>query len=478
MSEERFNRIPHDKEPAVALELQSVVSDAKQGKETAYKISLRKTADSLWSLYLDHIRRVNYGGKLIILDAYGEKDIYERVSGREVEIAEIKCKCRDNVTAFHYSQSTSRRFMDNEKYRLRLYYENVVPVLKRNKNKKVLIYTQKRYAEWLAEMIKRSGFDLSAVAIKWYWMDRGDDSYGDFDTEILFGTSYSNVVGDMHLVNAMYAGEEVIDFSKLRNGEYADPRVAAVKKSRQENEMMQAIYRVRPSKPRSSPQEIHIISNMRLPLSYEMYGATIKTNHQPDFDKEGILIAIQRMFDYFGFYTPVMAAFTYEVDLLIDWYESGASSSEKRLLMEYDELKNRMEVFCRYFFYKRTIRSLLGDGLDLIPEKIHFGDKNPTIWGNKEKAIEFLEHMQAEFREPGSDDGDFVESDEAEAAGAEDQEAPDEQQVADETKHHRNEDALKLLELLRQSSTLSDEEFRERYASSYEELDFSGTDTT
>lgn len=500
MSEEKFNRVPHQKEPTVAFDLQAVVRDAKQAKETAYKISIRKSPDSLWGLHLDHIRRVNYGGKMVILDAYGDKGIYERICGREVEVSEVKCKCRSNVSVFHYSENTSRKMMDNIEYRLRLYYEFVVPVLKKHNGKKVLIYTQKRYVKWLREVIERSGFEFEALAIKWYWMDRGDNNYGDFDAEILYGTSYSNLTGDRHLVNSLHAGEELIDFSELKNGEYADPRVAAIKKSRQENEMLQAFYRLRPSKPREDPQEIHIISKMKLPLDYEMYGATIKTNHRPDFDNEGMLIAIQRMYDYFGFYTNLMAPFVYEVNLLIDWWESGASLSKKRLNMEYDELKNRLKIFNHYFFHRQIVKGLLEKGLDIVPKSIKFGTGAATVWGDEKKALVFLEHLKAEFREPGCDDEPGVSG-----ASIEDiydaiydadaitpvvpistvdiecqQPATDEQQVAEETKHHGNEAALQMLEQMKQSSMLSEKEFNEKYASSYEALglDLSGTDTS
>lgn len=460
MTDEQFARLPHASEPDLAQDLLTIIADAKQAKETAYRISLRKTRGSEWGFFRDRVRQINYGERLIILDAYGEEKIYERVCNREVKTTEIKCQMRDNVTVFHHPERTTRRMMDDLAYRLKLYYSRVVPVLEKSKNKKVLIYTQKCYGEWLKNMIERSEFGLEQLAIKWFWMDHGDDNYGDYDKLIIFGSAYSNVVGDMHLVNAIYEGDEVVDFSKLKNEDYADDRVAVVKKSRQENEMMQAIFRLRPSKPREAPQEIHIISAMKLPLTYEMPGATKKMNYFPSFDREGISKGLSRLYDRLGFYVAGLAPFIYETELLIDWYEAGGTSSDKSLLMTYDEYKARFELFVKNRFY-RTNMQLFGKFKGVTPKEITFHKKTMTVWGDEDKAIAFLEELRREFYEPGCYDDDPKESPEAEPVDAQDQDATDTEQVSEESKKgdgHQTPDNSDVFEFLNDETMSSDED--------------------
>lgn len=439
MTDEQFNRLPHASEPDLAKDMLAVFADAKGAKESAYRISLRKMKDTEWGFCRDLVRRINYGERLIILDAYGEEKIYERVCNREVKTTEVKCKMRDNVTVFHHPERTTRKAMDDFEARLKIYYSRLVPILENSKNKKVLIYTQKRYAEWLQKIIERSNFGMEKLAIKWFWMDHGDDNYGDYDKLIMFGSAYSHVIGDMHLVNAIYEGDETIDFSKLHNHEYADDRVALVKKSRQENEMMQAIFRLRPSKPRKNPQEIHIFSEMKLPLNYEMPGATKKMMYSPDFDREGITGAMNRLYDKLGFFVSGMAPFIYETELLIDWYEAGGTSSGKSLLMVYDEYKARFDLFAKNRFYKVN-SSMFGKLKGVTPTWVTFHEKPVRVWGDEKKAINFLEELRKEFYEPGCYNEDPFAEKSDEPADAEAQEEADTQQVSDEVQKNWDKD--------------------------------------
>jgi hypothetical protein len=452
MPEWRFQRLPHYKEPDLGFELQQVAEAAKKGEETAYKISLRKMKGENWGIHWDHVRRMNYGGPLVLLDAYGEKALYERVCNREVDVIEVKCRIRKNVTAHHYPIKTSRKVMDNEKNRVALFYEYVVPILRKSKGKKVLFYIQKRYAEWLEGMIAKGNFGLEAVVVKWFWMDRGDDSYGDFDKLVIFGSPFSNVVADMHFTNAMFAGEELLDFSKLPSGEYADERVRLLKQSREENEAMQALFRIRPAKPREDPQEMLIMSQIKLPISFEMPGAVKKMHYGPDYDSEGIAKGMQRLFSRFGFWTDVMAAFLYEVDGLVDWFDAGAMSSEQELMITHDELVHRMQVFRKNYFFKKSRATMFEVVLALKPKMIDYRGRKVRVWGDASKTGDFLEQLRLATREPGCDDDEHPEDD-GQKPDSDVPPEPDEEQVQQEAKQHDDDsvytsDALKLLSLL------------------------------
>jgi hypothetical protein len=452
MPEWRFQRLPHYKEPELGFELQQVVEAAKKGEETAYKVSLRKTKGEPWGIHWDHVRTMNYGGPLVLLDAYGEKALYERVCNREVDVIEVKCRIRKNVTVHHYPIKTSRKIMDDEKGRVALFYEYVVPILRKSKGKKVLIYIQKRYAEWLENIIAKGNFGLQSLVVKWFWMDRGDDSYGDFDKLIIFGSPFSNVVADMHFTNAMFAGEEIIDFSRLPNGSYADERVRLLKQSREENEAMQALFRIRPAKPREEPQEMLIMSQIKLPISFEMPGAVKKMHYGPDFDSEGIAKGMQRLYNRFGFWTDAMSAFIYEFDGLIDWFDAGAMMSKYDLMITYDELVHRIQMFKNNYFYNKSRSTMFEVVLDLKPQLFNYRGRKIRVWGDASKAEDFLDQLRRATREPGCDDDEHSEDD-VQNPDSNVPPEPDEDQVQHEAKQYDDdsiytEDALKLLSLL------------------------------
>lgn len=471
MPEWRFQRLPHYKEPDLGFELQQIVEAAKKDEETAYKVSLRKMKGEEWGFHWDHVRRMNYGGPLVLLDAYGEKELYERICNREVDVIEVKCRIRKNVTVRHFPIKTSRKVMDNEENRIEMFYEYVDPVLRKSKGLKVLLYIQKRYAEWLEQMIAKGNYDLQSVVIKWFWMDRGDDSYGDFDKLIIFGSPFSNVVADMHFTNAMFAGEEVPDFSKLPNGSYADDRVRLLKQSREENEAMQALFRIRPAKPREDPQEMVIMSQIKLPISFEMPGAVKKMDYSPDYDSEGIAKGMQRLFSHFGFWTDVMSAFIYEVDGLVDWFDAGAMDSDQELMITYKEIIDRMQVFRKNYFFKKSRLTMFEVVLAIKPKMIQYRGRNVWIWGDESKAEEFFEQLRLATREPGCDDEkheehkwhpedkedapdtDVPPEPDADKSCDEDSpSAPDKNQGKQNPKKYEDEvytkDAIKLLELL------------------------------
>jgi len=194
MTDENFARLPHYKEIELAKELGSIRQLAQKDEERAYRVSLRYGSDSTWSYYWDEVRTITYGGPLVLLDAYADPKLAERLCNREVEVRDVHCKVRENVMVEHYPKvSTSRSSMDDPTYKKNLFEMWIAPALRRSKGKKVLIYTQKRYAEWIESEVEKWDFGLKACVIKWFWMDRGDDSYGDFDDIFVVGTPYSNI---------------------------------------------------------------------------------------------------------------------------------------------------------------------------------------------------------------------------------------------------------------------------------------------
>ena len=404
----REERLPHQKDPELAQAIKEILAQAQDDTETAYKVSLRMSPDQPWAFVWDHVRRMGYGGQLILLDAYGDKLLYERLCQREVEVIEVKCKIRQNVTVHHFPIRSSRKIMDDDESRRALFFEYVVPQLRKQRGKKVLLYTQKRYAEWLESMIEAGKFGLQSYVIKWFWQDRGDDNYGDFDALIDFGTPYSNVVADTHFCNALYAGEEPLDFTGSPTSGYKDERVERLKHARQENELLQAIFRLRPAKPRDDPQDIVILSQMKLPIELEMPGAIKKMEYEPDFDAQGVAAGMFKLWKYFGCWTDSLAAFLYDADALIAWFEAGGIDSDLELPFTYDEIRYRVRRFLKNNAYLKARDTLLGVTLKAPCFDFIYNNgvavKPVRLWGDRMSAIRVLNALRAATREPGIDE--------------------------------------------------------------------------
>lgn len=403
----RFERLPHHKEPELAGELLNIVLTAHEKQEVAYKVSLRWNPEDGWGWVWDQVRRITYGGPLVFLDAYGEPTITERVCSREVDVREVHCKVRSNLTVRRYPAiRTSRAVMD--KQRDQIFDEYVEPELRRLKGKKVLLYTQKRYADWLEERIKKGNYNFAAHIIKWFWMDRGDDSYGDFDAMVVFGSPFSNVVAEMNFANALFFGEDPLNFDTDKKHVPVDDRVRVHKEARQEKELLQALFRLRPSKPREAPQDIVIFSAMEVPVKLEFPGANWETFDDPNVDFNSVHSSIHRVYKRYGCWVNTFAAFASNEDPLIEWIDAGASESDKEFPYSYDELVHRIKVVRKQSVYGHVV-NVYFNALGIEPQRIAYNGREVLVWGDEKKAVELLDHIKNSTREPGCDEEELIE---------------------------------------------------------------------
>lgn len=420
MPEWRFQRLPHHKEPDVAAEILNIVNQSNEDKETAYKVSLRWDASTGWTYFWDSVRRIKYGGPLVLLDAYGEKEISDRVCNREVEVREVHCKVRKNVTVKRYPDvKTSRAVMDKKKDQI--FDQYVDPELRQLKGMKVLFYTQKRYAEWLEERIKanKDVYGMTNYVIKWFWMDRGDDSYGDYDAIVIVGSPFSNVIAERNFCNAVFAGEEPLNWDTKKPGfTPVDDRVRVHKEARQEKELLQALFRIRPSKPREKPQRIVIFSAMKLNIYLEMPGVINKVMHQPDVNRNDIYSSIHKIFKAVGGWTDAFSAFINRHHQFVNWWEVGGIKSDQEFFTSYESMVHMVAVVRAQGVYPGVRQQYLEEMRGIVPQMVKYGRRNIRIWGDSEKVVEVLDQLKAATREPGIDDDEHYEDDAEETAQA------------------------------------------------------------
>lgn len=398
MGEHHDYFVPHYKETDLATDILTIIGEANAGKQKAYRISLRWDESSGWEYYWDYVRRSRFNGPSVFLDAYGSEILTQRVCDRDdvsdVEVLDVHCKMRSNVKVICYgSARTSRRAMDQDKDGL--FDDYVDLILRKSKGKKILLYVQKCYVKWLEKRIKRGNYGLSSCIIKWFWQDRGDDSYGDYDKVILFGTPYSNIVAERHFANAMFYGEEPLDWSQGPDGVYLDERVRVHLEARQEKEMLQACFRIRPSKTQieDKEQEIIIISAMKIDLHYEFPGANIRYLKSPQTDQDEVMKSVLAITKMVGGWTEMFSAFIFRENELAEWIKAGGSESDQEFMMTYDEIIAGMKRWYNHPFYSAA-KGMLAFGMGM-----KFGNmtyrKKKSIWmcGNEDSVRRLLDEL-------------------------------------------------------------------------------------
>lgn len=409
--------LPHYKEPELANELKNIVLDAEKGEESAYKVSLRwdpfvpynnkdddkKPPPCGWNVFWDEVRQINFGKSLIQLDAYGDKIIVDRIMGRPVDVREVHCKVRKNVIIKIFPEvNTSKKSMNANKDQIFNTY--VDPELRMLKGGKILFYIQKCYIGWLKKRIDKGNYGFETAVIKYFWQDRGDDSYGDFDNLCMVGTPISNIVGERNFCNALFHGEAPIDWSTGIGYVPNDPRVKAHLEARQEKEMLQALFRLRPSKPRDNPQNILIFSNMKLPIEFEMPGATTSEQKKPSVDKSGIVSTIKDVFGKYGCWTDYFISFYAHEEEIFDWFDAGGLDSGEDFPLTYEELGETFKRMANKKAYIGYRDSILKFAMSLECKEVDYQGKKVRCFGDKEKLIEILDVLKGATRAAGVDE--------------------------------------------------------------------------
>jgi hypothetical protein len=409
MSQKRFDRLPHHKEPELAAALLDVYKNAKQGKEEAYKVSLRWSKERGWSVEWDYVSRVGYGGAMIVLDAYGDKDIVARYMQREVTETKVLCKVRDNVAVTVFPDiRTSKASMENDAHKDLLFNKYLAPKLHEYDSRKVLIYIQKRYVPWLRDKIDREKIKFKALQIKWFWMDRGDNAYNDFDSVIIFGTPVPNIVEERHFANALFAGEEPLDWECGKAPTYTpnDKRVIIQRELRQEKEMLQAVFRIRPSKPREENQEIVIFSKMKLDIKHNLTGCISKESFKPIFHDEDFDEATQCMYDELGVWVDDFAGLTDYYEWFIKWVNSGGSNSGAPFILSFDDLMTKKKVFMENSASSAILDKFIKKYKIKNTGMYDYNGRKVRYIGDKEKIAGILNQIAIATRDPGCDDDD------------------------------------------------------------------------
>ena len=405
MSDAKDALVPHYKEPELAQELRAVLDQDTGGKQSCYRTSLRFSEKSGWEYYWDSVRRLNWGGPVVFLDAYGDPEIVKRLCNeREPEVVTVKAKARKNVHVHQYLCSTSRMALEENEGFDKVFDKYVDPILRSLAGKNVLFYALKRFTEPLRQRVKEGRYGLAKSAYKWFWQDRGDDSYKDHDAQVILGTPFSNIVAERHFANAIFYGEEPLDWSRDKKGKYIDPRVRKHLQARQEKEMQQVCYRLRPaSDAKDQVQHIHVISKMDLDVQQVFPGATTSVHkYPPHLSNKKVSDALHVLRKYFNGWTPLFSAFVGIEQRVIAWFDAGGVTSGREFPVKYGDLIERFKQWVGsdlHRGFKGVLKMVLGDF-----GKVLYNGKEVEVAGDVARVLWVLEQIRLATREPGVDD--------------------------------------------------------------------------
>jgi hypothetical protein len=403
MSQTKFDQLPHFKERDLASELLHVVETAEQQDQKAYKVSLRREPEKPWAFVWDHVRRISYEGPLFFLDAYGSPEIIKRYTNREVDTIDVRCKVRSNVTVRWYPNiGTNRAQLDEISERNSLFDDALLPELQRHFGEKVLIYTQKRYAEWLDESIKREldSLKFSALTIKWFWMDRGDDSFAGYDTVIIFGTPIPNVIAERQFANALYAGEEPLSWARDSEGRYLDIRSREHCEARQENEMRQCIFRLRIALPNDKSQEVVVFSRMKLPLEIDLNGAEHQSQSKSRWNIRQFAQPMMDCFEQLGCWTDAFSAFVGVHEKFIAW----AKGETTEFPFNYVQMQRRHRRILKTHEYRKARFLVIEKTYDQKVKEVGWKGQVVHYFGDEKSVVEILDKLRQATRDPGCDE--------------------------------------------------------------------------
>ena len=227
--------------------LANIVSELKRiiTADKAINVSLVVTEERL---VFRHPRTINPKAKMVVLDAYGRPELYQQVFNKEVRIHQHQVK--PNMKLWHIPMNTSRTCMGNESRWTRAKWEQVI----KNQTslfefeQMVIFVDGKEMVEKTETAVKSLGLSQK-VAVDYFYRGRGTNKYQEFDAVVILGQAEPRSDVIVSETRALHRdGQYVSDKVKSNNKrQFRDPRLQQFKESRQIDEIVQCVYRIRPA---------------------------------------------------------------------------------------------------------------------------------------------------------------------------------------------------------------------------------------
>jgi hypothetical protein len=229
--------------------LANIVSEIKRiiSADEPINVSLVVTEERL---VFRHPRTIRPQAKMVILDAYGRPELYQQVFNRTVRLNQHKV--RPNMKLWQVSMNTSRTSLKDDRPGrwTPVKWQQVI----KNKTslfefEQMVIFVDGKETVKKAEAAVESLRLSHKVTVDYFYRGRGTNKYQDYDAVVILGQAEPRsdvMVSECRALHrdSEYIGSEVKSDNKRQ---FRDPRLQQFKESRQKDEIVQCVYRIRPA---------------------------------------------------------------------------------------------------------------------------------------------------------------------------------------------------------------------------------------
>ena len=198
--------------------------------------------------FRDVIQEIPEQTKVLILDAYADKDTYQHLLNTD-EIHYFKYPIGDYLETVQIPKNTSQTKM------IKLEDEDLKNLLSwfftDFKHQSLLIYSHKDEIEpypdqagRLKNLVEKIKPENLEIKYSWFHTNRGTNDYTDLESVMIFGQACPNPNELISELNARY--NDYISNERLKNSQYQDDRFYRGLVEKQHHEILQCIHRIRP----------------------------------------------------------------------------------------------------------------------------------------------------------------------------------------------------------------------------------------
>jgi len=322
---ENIEKLPNYRLYDLAVCMLEELTAYKENREFHPRIVLCYEPVPKAKIILNTVKPYSKKTPIMFLDAYADPWLYEQLFCYPVRVHEYNVELPKNVELIQVQTSTSKKcFNKNNKKSYSNKAETFLkPEIEKATGKKILIYThlafEKDLAKFLTDQLNFEPFetdqgplfkkrDGTTIAIKHFYQDRGDDNFKDFDTCLLWGTSYPDegpLLDDLAaLLDAKNDPLPIDRKGKTKKGEYKDKRISEFIRSFREYELLQALYRIRPASATTSKR---IVIFSKLPLDNFLPGIKkVNPNKPAESFRDELKAFMLEIGQKMGFYSDTL----------------------------------------------------------------------------------------------------------------------------------------------------------------------------
>jgi len=201
-------------------------------------------------LVFRHPRTIRPQAKMVVLDAYGRPELYQQVFNRTVRLNQHQLQ--PDMKVWQVQMNTSRtRLKDDRPGRWTpAKWQQVI----KNKTslfefEKMVVFVDGKETVTKVEAAVESLGLSRKVTVDYFYRGRGTNKYQDYDAVVILGQAEPRSDVMVSETRALYRDGEYIDgqVKSSNRRKFRDSRLQQFKESRQVDEIVQSVYRIRPA---------------------------------------------------------------------------------------------------------------------------------------------------------------------------------------------------------------------------------------